>query len=61
MNSVCRFTCLFVTIFLKQQKSQLHETLALGLIGANLKHEEARFSKFRFLKVGVPKNPLDIE
>ena len=28
------------------QKSQGHEILALGLIWANLKHDEARFSKF---------------
>ena len=49
----CLSVCLSVHVFLSHQKSQLHEILALGLIWANLKHDEARFSKFSFLR-GVP-------
>ena len=33
----------FVHIFRSHQKSQVHEILALGLIWASLKHDEARF------------------
>ena len=38
--------CLCVHVFRSHQKSQGHEILALGLIWANLKHDEALFSKF---------------
>jgi len=43
--------CLSVHVFRSHQKSQGHEILALGLIWANLKHDEARFSKFWFLRI----------
>ena len=38
-------------VFRSHQKSQCREILALGLIWANLKHDEARFSKFWFLRI----------
>ena len=40
-------------VFQSHQKSQIHEILALGLIGANLKHVEALFSKI-FISFCVP-------
>ena len=43
---------MYVRDFQSHQKSQIHEILALGLIWANLKHDEARFSKFSFLRGG---------
>ena len=42
-----------VHVFGSHQKSQGQDILALGLVWANLKHDEARFSKFSFLR-GVP-------
>ena len=47
----CLSVCLFVRVFQSHQKYQGHEILALGLIWANLKHVEARFSKFSFLRI----------
>ena len=44
--------CVSVHVFRSHQKSQGHEILALGLIWANLKHDEARFSKFWILRGG---------
>ena len=41
-----RFVCMFVHVFRSYKKSQFHEILTLGLIWANLKHDDARFSKF---------------
>ena len=38
----------FVRVFQSHQKTQGHEILALSLISANLKHDEARFSKLLF-------------
>ena len=49
--SVCLSIC---AVFLSHQKSQLHEILAQGVIWANLKHDEARFSKFWFLRILWP-------
>ena len=43
-------TCLFVHVF--HQKTQGHEILSLSLIWVNLIHDEARFSKFWFLRGG---------
>ena len=43
--SVCLSVCLF-RVFRSHQKSQSHEILALGLIWANLKHDEDRSFKF---------------
>ena len=43
----------FVRVFQSHYKSQIHKILALGLFWANLKHVEAWFSKFWFLR-GVP-------
>ena len=37
----CLSVCLFVRVFRSHQKSQAHEILALDLIWANLKHDEA--------------------
>merc|ERR1711923_549683 len=48
----------FVRVFQSHQKSQIHEILALGLIWANVKHFEGRFSKFLFLKGGSPYGPV---
>ena len=48
--SVCVSVCLS-TFFLSHQKSQLHEILAQGVIWAWLEHDEARFSKFWFLRI----------
>ena len=42
-----------LSVFRTHQKSYGHDILALGLIWANLKHDDARFSKFWFFK-GVP-------
>ena len=42
----CVSVCVFVRVFRSHQKSQAHDILALGLIWANLKHDEAQFSKF---------------
>ena len=50
--------CLFVRVFRSQQKSQGNEILALGLIWAHLKHDEARFSKFWFFRGGFPYGPV---
>ena len=44
--------CVSVRVFRSHQKSKGHEILALGLIWTNLKHDEARFSKFWFLRGG---------
>ena len=49
--------CGFDDVFRGHQKFRLHEILALGLFWANLKYDEAGFSKFRFLR-GVPKLAL---
>ena len=43
--------CVSVHVFRSHQKSQGHEILALGLIWANLKHDEARFLNFSFLRI----------
>ena len=51
MNLVCVCVCLSVHVFLSHQKSQLHEILAQGVIWAWLEHDEARFSKFWFLRI----------
>ena len=45
----CLSVCLSVRVFRSHQKSQGHEILALGLIWANLKHDEARFSKKKII------------
>ena len=45
-------TCGFVSVFRSHQKSQLREILALDLFWAYLKHDDARFSKFWFLRGG---------
>ena len=45
---------MFVRVFQSHQKSQGHEILTIGLIWANLKHDEAQFSKFWFLMGGGP-------
>ena len=50
----CLSLCLFVYVFQSHKNSQLHEILALGLIQTNLIHDEARFSKFWFLRGGLP-------
>ena len=42
---------MFVRVFRSNQKSQTYELLALGLLWANLDHYDARFSKFRFLRI----------
>ena len=43
----CVCVCLCVRLFRSHhQKSQHHEILALGLIWANFKHDEARFFHF---------------
>ena len=47
MNSVC----VFVHVFLGHKKSQLHYILALGVIPANLIHEEAQFINPSFLLI----------
>ena len=47
---VCLSVCLSVNDFLSHQTPQFHEILCLDLFWANLGHEKARFSKFRFLR-----------
>ena len=43
--SVCRFVCLSLRVFRSHQMSQHHDILALGIIWANFKHDEAQFLK----------------